>query len=65
MTPETTLNRPPAAVGKREKRRISQAAAEVLAYIYQLKQYQQHGGEEPELNQNLPVPKELDPEAES
>ncbi|SFN65288.1 flagellar biosynthetic protein FlhB [Formivibrio citricus] len=41
------------------------AAAEVLAYIYQLKQYQNHGGVEPELNDNLPVPKELDPEAEN
>jgi flagellar biosynthesis protein FlhB len=40
------------------------AAAEVLAYIYQLKEYRRHGGEEPLLNTDLPVPKELDPEAE-
>ncbi len=39
------------------------AAAEVLAYIYQLKQFQRHGGAAPELNDNLPVPAELDPEA--
>ncbi|MDR3414146.1 MAG: flagellar biosynthesis protein FlhB [Formivibrio sp.] len=39
------------------------AAAEVLAYIYQLKQFQRHGGTAPELNDNLPVPAELDPEA--
>lgn len=39
------------------------AAAEVLAYIYQLKQYQRLGGAIPELNENLPVPAELDPEA--
>lgn len=38
------------------------AAAEVLAYIYQLKQYHRHGGIEPELNDALPVPAELDPE---
>ena len=41
------------------------AAAEVLAYIYQLKQFQRHGGIEPELNDALPVPAELDPEAEN
>lgn len=41
------------------------AAAEVLAYIYQLKQFQKEGGTEPELNDALPVPKELDPEAEN
>lgn len=40
------------------------AAAEVLAYIYQLKEYRRNGGEEPLLNTDLPVPKELDPEAE-
>lgn len=39
------------------------AAAEVLAYIYQLKEFQLHGGIAPELNDALPVPKELDPEA--
>ncbi len=39
------------------------AAAEVLAYIYQLKQFQRVGGTEPALNDDLPVPKELDPEA--
>lgn len=41
------------------------AAAEVLAYIYQLKQFQSHGGIAPELNEKLPVPAELDPEANS
>jgi flagellar biosynthetic protein FlhB len=41
------------------------AAAEVLAYIYQLKEYRRHGGEEPLLNTDLPVPKELDPEAKT
>lgn len=40
------------------------AAAEVLAYIYQLKQFQRHGGSEPVLNENLPVPAELDPQAQ-
>ncbi|SMC26173.1 flagellar biosynthetic protein FlhB [Andreprevotia lacus DSM 23236] len=37
------------------------AAAEVLAYIYQLKQWHRHGGEQPQLNDDLPVPGELDP----
>ncbi|GGP26316.1 flagellar biosynthesis protein FlhB [Silvimonas amylolytica] len=38
------------------------AAAEVLAYIYQLKNWQSHGGSRPTLNDKLPVPTELDPE---
>ncbi|MBB5192938.1 flagellar biosynthetic protein FlhB [Silvimonas terrae] len=38
------------------------AAAEVLAYIYQLKNWQSHGGHQPKLNNDLPVPTELDPE---
>ena len=41
------------------------AAAEVLAYIYQLDRFHKEGGFEPVLNTDLPVPKELDPEAES
>ncbi|QKJ65740.1 flagellar type III secretion system protein FlhB [Deefgea piscis] len=40
------------------------AAAEVLAYIYQLNQYQKEGGLAPTLNTDLPVPAELDPESE-
>ncbi|MBM3116198.1 flagellar biosynthesis protein FlhB [Jeongeupia naejangsanensis] len=39
------------------------AAAEVLAYIYQLRHWQRYGGTEPVLNDSLPVPKDLDPEA--
>jgi flagellar biosynthetic protein FlhB len=39
------------------------AAAEVLAYIYQLDQYRKEGGLEPTLNTDLPVPAELDPES--
>lgn len=50
-------------LGKEIPAALYTAAAEVLAYIYQLKQYQHHGGVEPELNDNLPVPSELDPEA--
>ena len=37
------------------------AVAEVLAYVYQLKRYQTHGGQPPEQPDNLPVPLELDP----
>ena len=39
------------------------AVAEVLAYVYQLRRYQQLGGKQPELPQELPVPQELDPGA--
>jgi flagellar biosynthetic protein FlhB len=39
------------------------AAAEVLAYIYQLNQFRKEGGLEPILNTDLPVPAELDPES--
>ena len=38
------------------------AAAEVLAYIYQLDHYHKEGGMAPTLNTDLPVPPELDPE---
>ena len=37
------------------------AVAEVLAYVYQLKRYQQQGGAMPQMPSELPVPKELDP----
>ncbi len=37
------------------------AVAEVLAYVYQLRAYRKHGGAEPLLPQELPVPAELDP----
>ncbi|WP_035061805.1 flagellar biosynthesis protein FlhB [Andreprevotia chitinilytica] len=39
------------------------AAAEVLAYIYQLKHWHSYGGLEPSLSDELPVPAELDPGA--
>ncbi|AMC36850.1 flagellar biosynthesis protein FlhB [Janthinobacterium sp. B9-8] len=41
------------------------AAAEVLAYIYQLKHWQNYGGDEPNLADELPVPSELDPGSET
>ncbi|WP_027469271.1 flagellar biosynthesis protein FlhB [Deefgea rivuli] len=41
------------------------AAAEVLAYIYQLDHYRKEGGLAPTLNTDLPVPAELDPESET
>jgi len=37
------------------------AVAEVLAYVHQLKRYQQQGGIMPQLPGELPVPNELDP----
>ena len=39
------------------------AVAEVLAYIYQLRQYEAHGGTMPQAPVELPVPAELDPGA--
>jgi flagellar biosynthetic protein FlhB len=41
------------------------AVAEVLAYVYQLKRYQKQGGAYPQEPRELPVPKDLDPAAES
>ncbi len=37
------------------------AVAEVLAYVYQLRRYEKHGGARPQEPGELPVPKELDP----
>ena len=37
------------------------AVAEVLAYVYQLRRYQQVGGAYPQEPRELPVPRELDP----
>jgi len=39
------------------------AVAEVLAYVYQLRRYQQQGGARPQEPAHLPVPVELDPAA--
>ena len=39
------------------------AVAEVLAYVYQLRRYEKHGGARPHEPIELPVPKELDPAA--
>ena len=41
------------------------AVAEVLAYVYQLRRYEKHGGARPQEPIELPVPEELDPEAMS
>ena len=37
------------------------AVAEVLAYVYQLRTYREHGGVRPQLPEKLDVPAELDP----
>ena len=37
------------------------AVAEILAYIYQLKHYQQYGGSKPNVPTNINVPESLDP----
>lgn len=41
------------------------AVAEVLAYVYHLREYQSKGGAEPTLPNDLPVPAHLDPEAQT
>lgn len=41
------------------------AVAEVLAYVYQLRTYKSAGGVPPRRPENLPVPRDLDPEGES
>jgi flagellar biosynthesis protein FlhB len=38
------------------------AVAEVLAYVFQLRAYRQHGGARPEVPESLDVPPQLDPE---
>ena len=43
--------------------RLYAAVAEVLAYVYQLNTYRESGGRYPMPPQELPVPRELDPEA--
>jgi len=41
------------------------AVAEVLAYVYQLRRYRSEGGTAPQAPQDLPVPPDLDPGAET
>lgn len=41
------------------------AVAEVLAYVYQLRNYEAGVGEQPQPPQHLPVPPDLDPEGEA
>jgi flagellar biosynthesis protein FlhB len=38
------------------------AVAEVLAYVFQLRAYRQHGGARPDIPESLDVPPQLDPE---
>lgn len=39
------------------------AVAEVLAYVFQLRRYREHGGDMPQLPQAIAVPGELDPQS--
>lgn len=43
--------------------RLYTAAAEVLAYVYQLRHFQRYGGLQPNLSETLPVPEDMDPES--
>ncbi|WP_137938660.1 flagellar biosynthesis protein FlhB [Chitinivorax sp. B] len=54
-----------AELGEEIPAKLYTAAAEVLAYVYQLRHYRQFGGQQPGLPETLPVPHELDPEATS
>lgn len=68
----TVLRTPPLAralyhhteLGDEIPAQLYTATAEVLAYLYQLRHFEQHGGAKPTLNDKLPVPAELDPEAD-
>ena len=50
-----------AELGEEIPQALYTAAAQVLAYVFQLKQYQTQGGFAPIYPENLPVPPELDP----
>jgi flagellar biosynthetic protein FlhB len=49
-----------AELGQEIPARLYTAVAEVLAYVYQLRQYRTYGGKQPDVPQSLPVPPELD-----
>lgn len=49
-----------AELGQEIPAKLYTAVAEVLAYVYQLRRYQTHGGAQPEAPRELPVPPELD-----
>ncbi|KZE32655.1 flagellar biosynthesis protein FlhB [Crenobacter luteus] len=52
-----------AEVGDEVPAKLFEAAAQVLAYVYQLKHYQSNGGLAPLFPDALPVPSELDPQS--
>lgn len=49
-----------AELGQEVPAKLYTAVAEVLAYVYQLRQYRTYGGKPPAAPQSLPVPPELD-----
>lgn len=51
-----------AEIGQEIPAKLYTAAAEVLAYVYQLKSFQSEGGIAPEAPSELPVPADMDPE---
>jgi flagellar biosynthetic protein FlhB len=51
-----------AELGQEIPAKLYTAAAEVLAYVYQLKSYQTEGGIAPTEPVELPVPADMDPE---
>lgn len=54
-----------AELGQEIPARLYTAAAEVLAYVYQLKHYQTEGGIAPTEPSELPVPLDMDPETKT
>lgn len=51
-----------AEIGQEIPAKLYTAAAEVLAYVYQLKSFQSEGGIAPDAPSELPVPADMDPE---
>jgi flagellar biosynthetic protein FlhB len=54
-----------AEIGQEIPTALYTAAAQVLAYVFQLKHYKEHGGITPIFPDKLPVPPELDPDTQS
>ncbi|MCK6437226.1 flagellar biosynthesis protein FlhB [Rivihabitans pingtungensis] len=52
-------------IGQEIPHQLYTAAAQILAYVFQLKHYNAHGGMAPVYPDDLPVPRELDPESKT
>ena len=50
-------------IGEQIPEKLFTAVAQVLAYVFQLRRYEEHGGIAPRAPEDLPVPDDLDPAA--